>query len=592
MKKLILTPLIALLLAGSSILTAQTNQEEFLGLPGDNLNLFAVMNLFRDSETLEDFERGLNDPNRMINNLDLNSDNQVDYLMVFDYVEGNAHSIVIRVALNRDEFQDVAVFTVEKLRNGSVQIQLVGDEALYGPNYIVEPQYAERPNPGYRGNTPAPRTRDVAVVRTTYYEIANWPVIVYMRRPDYRPWRSVWYWGYRPVWWNPWTPHYWHFYYGYHYNWHVHYHTYFRPCREFRSVSYHTVYHTRIRTYSPTVIVNVNNGHYRNTYSRPEKRREGEVFYSERHPSRDNNNPARNNSGRAEGRYRGTPPREVRSAPVNGESANESRKTEGRNNGRVESIENANGEQQRGVERIENSDRENRGRVSSDEGVRSGNNNSRAFEREPNVARESNNRRSNEGTEGNSPDRVRREERINQPRRETRTTGVQNNNSPARANERTVPRQEERQVAPAAPARQNQAPARTSPPANVERRRNEVRPNPGNNSNRSTTQPERVERSQPERTERSQPVRNESTQPARVERPQPEHTERSQPVRTESAPPAREERSQPERSESRQAPEVRSSGRESNNPASEPAQRDNDSNNNNRRERPGDSYDR
>ena len=49
--------------------------------------------------------------------------------------------------------QDVAVFTVEKYRDGSVRIQLIGDEALYGRNYIVEPIYAETPNPGYTGRT-------------------------------------------------------------------------------------------------------------------------------------------------------------------------------------------------------------------------------------------------------------------------------------------------------------------------------------------------------------------------------------------------------------------------------------------------------
>ncbi|NSW95826.1 MAG: hypothetical protein HPY62_14045, partial [Bacteroidales bacterium] len=49
--------------------------EEYLGLPGDNLNLYAVMKLFQESETLEGFERSLNDENSRINNLDLNGDN-------------------------------------------------------------------------------------------------------------------------------------------------------------------------------------------------------------------------------------------------------------------------------------------------------------------------------------------------------------------------------------------------------------------------------------------------------------------------------------------------------------------------------------
>ncbi len=281
MKKLILTPIIALLFASSSVLTAQNWPEEYLGLPGDNLNLYAVMNLFQESETLEGFERSLNDPESMINNLDLNRDGYVDYIQVFDYVEGDIHNIVLRVALNEYEYQDVAVFTVQKFRNGSVQVQLIGDEALYGPNYIIEPAYAETPNPGYRGTVAKPR--NTTVIRTTYYEVATWPVILHIYRPSYRVWRSTWHWGYYPTWWRPWTPHYWHFYYGYHYNWHAHYYAYYRPWRYPRCRHYRTHYYTNIRNYSTTVVVNINKGTYKNTYSRPDKRKEGEVLYTQRH---------------------------------------------------------------------------------------------------------------------------------------------------------------------------------------------------------------------------------------------------------------------------------------------------------------------
>jgi hypothetical protein len=75
MKKLIITSILALLLTGVSMLKAQDYPEEYLGLPGDNLNLYAVMDLFQKSETLEGFERDLNAENTRINNLDLNGDN-------------------------------------------------------------------------------------------------------------------------------------------------------------------------------------------------------------------------------------------------------------------------------------------------------------------------------------------------------------------------------------------------------------------------------------------------------------------------------------------------------------------------------------
>ncbi len=288
MKKLVITSVLALLVSVWSIARAQEFPEEYLGLPGDNLNLYAVMKLFQESETLEGFERELNDENSRVNNLDLNGDGLVDYIMVMDYVDGNVHTIVLRAALNRDETQDVAVFTVQQFKNGSVQLQLIGDEALYGKNYIIEPYYAgngETRNPAYAG-TPV-RNEKVTVVRTTTYEVAAWPLVSFIFRPTYVSWHSSWHWGYYPTYWDPWRPYYWHTYYGYHYNWHNNYYAHYRPWNQYRYNRYNNYYYTHIRTYSPTVVVNINKGKYRNTYSRPDLRREGERLY------------ARTNSGRS-----------------------------------------------------------------------------------------------------------------------------------------------------------------------------------------------------------------------------------------------------------------------------------------------------
>ena len=87
MKKLICTSILTVLIATMTAVSAQNNPEEYLGLPGDNLNLYATMKLFQESETLEAFERDLNDEKSKINNLDLNGDNLVDYITVTDYVE-------------------------------------------------------------------------------------------------------------------------------------------------------------------------------------------------------------------------------------------------------------------------------------------------------------------------------------------------------------------------------------------------------------------------------------------------------------------------------------------------------------------------
>ncbi len=274
---------IAVLAAAAAIVSAQDYPDEYLGLPGDNLNLYAVMNLFQESETLEGFERSLNNEESRINNLDLNGDNLIDYIAVSDYVEGNVHTIVLRAAMDRNEQQDLAVFVVEKLRNGEVQIQLIGDEALYGQNYIIEPIYAETPNPGYTGNA---YRRNANAVTTSYYDIAAWPVINYIYYPGYRVWRSSWYWGYYPSYWRPWRPTYWHYYYGYHSHRHNHYYSHYRPWKHYRCMAYNTYYRNHVRVYSPSVVVNVNRGYYKDTYSRPDQRRAGEELYAQTYSSR------------------------------------------------------------------------------------------------------------------------------------------------------------------------------------------------------------------------------------------------------------------------------------------------------------------
>ncbi len=283
MKKLLTITLLALSLTGFYSLSAANDKEEKLGLPGDNLNLYAVMDLFQNSETLEGFERSLNDPDELINNLDLNDDDEVDYIFVNDYPEDNIHQIVMQVALGKDDLQDVGVFMVEKFKDGSVSIQLIGDEALYGPDYIIEPNYDETPNPGYTGNVRKVETvEEVTIVKTTYYEVASWPVIVYVTGPTYRPWRTSWYWGYYPPHWHPWRPHYWHYYYGYHYPSYRHYHAYYRPYNHYRCNVYRDSYYTHRRHQSPVVVVNVKNDRYKKSYNKPESRRDGEVYYAKR----------------------------------------------------------------------------------------------------------------------------------------------------------------------------------------------------------------------------------------------------------------------------------------------------------------------
>jgi hypothetical protein len=283
MKKFVITSILLAFFVASTSLEAQDKQEDYLGLPGDNLNLYAVMKLFQQSKTLEEFERNLNDPNTNIDNLDLNGDNLVDYIKVFDDVDGDVHNIVLQVAVSPKENQDVAVFTVQRFNNGQVQIQLTGDEALYGKNYIVEPIYdAGTPNPGYTGTS---RTvQNITYVRTTPVEIAAWPMVRFIYMPSYTVWHSSWYWGYYPNYWHAWRPFSWNYYYGYHYNWYHDYYAHYRRWDDHRYSRWNDFYYNGRRSYSPDVHHRIETGNYKATYSHPDQRKDGEEMFARKHP--------------------------------------------------------------------------------------------------------------------------------------------------------------------------------------------------------------------------------------------------------------------------------------------------------------------
>ncbi len=261
-----------------------TQQPDSLGLPGDNLNLYAVMKLFQSSETLEGFEKSLNTEDSKINNLDLNNDDKIDYIKVIDNVDKQVHNIVLQVPINEKENQDVATFIVEKNSKGEVQIQLIGDEELYGKKYVVEPNYTdstakkETPNPGYVKQSTTQTTdskgNTTIVNNYTTTQTASWPVVSYMFMPTYVVWVSPWRYAYYPPYWNPWTPWYWQRYSGYHYNYGYYYYGNYRYCNYYRNPVAYNSYYSR-RSVSVTCNVNIRNGGYRRSYSHPESRSMG-----------------------------------------------------------------------------------------------------------------------------------------------------------------------------------------------------------------------------------------------------------------------------------------------------------------------------
>jgi hypothetical protein len=266
---------------------AQDSDVQRLGLPGDNLNLYAVLKLFQESETLEGFEKNLNDENNHINNLDLDGDGNIDYIKVEDNIDDNVHTIVLKIAVTPHENQDVAVFTVIRDRNNQVQIQLIGDDELYGKNYILEPNYdgddvygsSVTPNPGYSGNVYQNGGQTVVVHRTTYVEVAAWPVVRFIYAPAYVVYYSPWYYGYYPSYWRPWRPYYWDYYYGYHHNYNDYYYGYYRPVTHYRYTHWNDHYYNSRRSHSELVYNRREEGRYKETYSRPDTRKDGAELY-------------------------------------------------------------------------------------------------------------------------------------------------------------------------------------------------------------------------------------------------------------------------------------------------------------------------
>ncbi len=170
-----------------------------LGMAGDNLDLYAVMDLFLKSKTIEDFEKSLNNTKSGINNLDLDLDKKIDFIKVVTKKEGDsAYTFILQVDVSKTEKQDVAVILVNRDKNKKITVQIVGDEDLYGKDYVIEPKTQPTPavtaNPAYTGSEPA---KDVPASTTTVV-VQTAPIVQYVYSPAYVPYYPPYYYGYHP----------------------------------------------------------------------------------------------------------------------------------------------------------------------------------------------------------------------------------------------------------------------------------------------------------------------------------------------------------------------------------------------------------
>jgi hypothetical protein len=177
---------------------------------GDNFSLEGALSLFKKANSLQEFEKMLNKENNDVNNLDLNDDGAIDYIIVDDIQEGENHVIVLSTYINDNEKQDIATIGIEKNGVESATLQIEGDQELYAQNTFVEPFDSKDSYIGGKGGPNVPEINTIQLVVNVWF----WPSVRFLYAPTYIAWHSPWHWGLYPRWWRPWRPYRYSVFYG------------------------------------------------------------------------------------------------------------------------------------------------------------------------------------------------------------------------------------------------------------------------------------------------------------------------------------------------------------------------------------------
>ena len=111
MKKYFLSYLVVTMSLFSLPAFSQTERgSTFLGLLGDNLDFYAVLDLFQHSKIFEVFEKSLNLEKTAINNLDLDLDKKVDFIKVVTKNEGDDFTFILQVAVTKTKHKMLPLF--------------------------------------------------------------------------------------------------------------------------------------------------------------------------------------------------------------------------------------------------------------------------------------------------------------------------------------------------------------------------------------------------------------------------------------------------------------------------------------------------
>lgn len=195
MKKITTTLLV--ILGITSGFCQESGSAEFTG---ENFSLEGALAVFKKSNSLEEFEKLINQEDNNVNNLDLNNDGETDYVTVEDIKENDTHVIVLSTYLGDNEKQDIATIGIEKTGKEEAVLEITGDSELYAENTIVEPfDIAESMDKSKSG----PNTPEITSTRIIV-NVWFWPSVRFLYAPGYVIWVSPHHWHYYPRWWRPW----------------------------------------------------------------------------------------------------------------------------------------------------------------------------------------------------------------------------------------------------------------------------------------------------------------------------------------------------------------------------------------------------
>lgn len=172
---------------------------------GEDFDLEALPSVLEKVSDFEALEKAINEEGNDVNNLDLDGNGEVDYVLIQMENDGDTYIAYLRVATSETEFQDVATLEMEKKSSATATFQIVGDEALYGKDYILEPEggivdisESSSSTSGGKGGPSPYIIPPPPAVRVS--------VCVGVFRPGFVIFVSPYGFHVRPVWFRPWRP--------------------------------------------------------------------------------------------------------------------------------------------------------------------------------------------------------------------------------------------------------------------------------------------------------------------------------------------------------------------------------------------------